>query len=70
MVGVADSTHRLQAVAGVFAAVASLLSQVASSSVHGEQNPITDSAYGYFSLACVVLILCLASVFLLSKMVS
>jgi equilibrative nucleoside transporter 1/2/3 len=59
-----------QAVAGVFAAVASLLSQVISSSVQGEQSPqtIADSAYGYFSLACLVLVVCLVSVFFLSKM--
>jgi equilibrative nucleoside transporter 1/2/3 len=59
-----------QAVAGVFAALASILSQVISSSAHGGQSPgaITDSAFGYFGVACLVILLCLGSVFFLSRL--
>ena len=62
-----------QAVAGVFAALASILSLLVTSTIHeGQPTPQTtkDSAYIYFGIACFVLVLCLASVFLLSRMVS
>jgi equilibrative nucleoside transporter 1/2/3 len=60
-----------QAVAGVFAALASILSLLISSSVHEGQSTsqtTKDSAYSYFGIACFVLVLCLISVFLLRKM--
>lgn len=62
----------VQAVAGVFATMASILSQVISNSAQGGQSSQTtkDSAYGYFGIACFVLVLCLLSVFLLNRMVS
>ena len=67
------SVGHWQAVAGVFAALASILSLLVTSTIHeGQPTPQTtkDSAYIYFGIACFVLILCLASVFLLSRMVS
>ena len=57
---------------GVFAAVASILFSVISSSVSGgvSHKSIKDSAYAYFSVACLVIILCLISVYFLNRMVS
>lgn len=59
-----------QAVAGVFAAVAGILFSVITGSVNGQSEQSNeDSAYAYFSVACVVIILCLISVYFLNKMV-
>ena len=55
----------------MFAAVASILSQLIASNASGGQSPkaTQDSAYGYFGLACFVILLCLLSMFLLSRLV-
>ena len=53
-----------QAMAGIFAAVASLISLVAVS------NKAVESAYGYFGVALLVIIFCLFSFFLMLKLVS
>jgi hypothetical protein len=50
--------------AGIFAAVASLISLAAVS------NKAVDSAYGYFGVALLVIIFCLFSFFLMLKLVS
>ena len=52
--------------AGVFAALAIILSLLVTSTSH---EAIKNSAYIYFGIACIVLVLCLVSVFFL-KVVS
>lgn len=54
----------LQAMAGIFAAVASLISLAAVS------NKAVESAYGYFGVALLVVIFCLFSFYLMLKLVS
>ena len=62
-----------QAVAGVFAALASILFMVIASNVDKDEDISTstrNSAYGYFGTACFVLLLCLLSILILNRMVS
>ena len=54
----------VQAMAGIFAAVASLISLAAVS------NKAVESAYGYFGVALLVVIFCLFSFVLMLKLVS
>ena len=56
--------HLLQAMAGIFAALASFISLAAAST-----NPV-NSAYGYFGMALLVSLLCLLSFLVMLRLVS